>query len=85
MKIAVQERGTLENFIEKLKERECTAAQYEIWKDTDDTLTEYMEALDRTKHPAADRLRPYTKTMRCGFPDFTCTNPCSNPSKNRIV
>ncbi len=85
MKIAVQERGTLENFIEKLKERECTAAQYEIWKDTDDTLTEYMEALDRTKHPAADRLRPYTKTMRCGFPDFTCTNPCGNPSKNRIV
>ena len=70
MKIAVQERGTLENFIEKLKERECTAAQYEIWKDTDDALTEYMEALDRTKHPAADELRPYTKTMRCGFPGF---------------
>lgn len=85
MKIAVNERGTLDAFIGKLKERECSQAQYEIWKDTDRTLQEYMEALNRTKHPSADKLRPYTKTMRCGFPDFTCSNPCHNPSKNRII
>lgn len=85
MKIAVNERGTLDAFIGKLKERECSQAQYEIWKDTDKTLQEYMEALDRTKHLSANKLRPYTKTMRCGFPDFTCPNPCHNPSKNRIV
>ena len=85
MKIAVNERGTLDAFIGKLKERECSQAQYEIWKDTDDTLQEYMEALERMKHPAADKLRPYTKTMRCGFSDFTCPNPCHNPSKKRII
>ncbi len=83
MKVLINERGTMEAFIEKMKERECTEAQYEIWRQTEDTRNEYMEALDRSHHYANEDFRPYTKTMRCGFHDFTCTNPCNRANQKR--
>lgn len=85
LKVLINERGTMESFIEKMKERECTEAQYEIWKQTEETRDEYIESLDRNHHSSAEDFRPYTKTMRCGFSDFTCTKPCGRAMEKRKV
>ena len=73
MMININERGTLENFILKMKERCCTYAQLEINRQTVDTLNKYVEALSGEQK---EMLKKYCKGSRCTFPDYKCESPC---------
>ena len=74
--LEINEMGTLDNFILKLKERKCTFAQLEINKVTIETLKKYEHALRMKVHPRAEEIMQYTKGSRCTFPDYKCTAPC---------
>ena len=74
--LTINEMGTLDNFILKMKERKCTFAQLEINKITNETLKKYEHALRMKIHPRASEIIEYTKGSRCTFADFTCTAPC---------
>ena len=74
--LEVNEMGTLDAFILKLKERKCTFAQLEINHVCNDILKKYEHALRMKVHPRAEEIISYTKGSRCTFPDFTCTAPC---------
>ena len=76
MLISINERGTYENFILKLKERICTNAQLEICNQSRQTLLKYQEALNNDNHPLKDDISKYTKGARCTFADFKCTSDC---------
>lgn len=76
MLVLINERGTYENFILKLKERICTNAQLEICNQCRDTLLRYKEALEKSGHPLAEDIKNYTKGARCTFKDFKCTSDC---------
>lgn len=76
MLVLINERGTYENFILKLKERICTNAQLEICNQSRDTLMKYKETLEKSGHPLAEDIKNYTKGARCTFKDFTCTADC---------
>lgn len=76
MLININEQGTLENFILKMKERKCSFAQLEINDVTNGTLKKYIEELERKNHPRKDTLKTYSKGARCTFPDYTCPSPC---------
>ncbi len=75
--LQVNEMGTLDAFILKLKERKCTFAQLEINHVSIDTLNRYSAALTEKNHSRAEELNAYTKGSRCTFPDFKCTAPCN--------
>ena len=47
MLVLINERGTYENFILKLKERICTNAQLEICNQSRETLMKYKDALEK--------------------------------------
>ncbi len=72
----VNEMGTLDAFILKMKERKCTYAQLEINQITDETLKKYEYALRMKIHPRAEEMMGYTKGSRCTFPDYHCSSPC---------
>ena len=74
--LEINEMGTLDSFILKMKERKCTFAQLEINQVTNDTLKKYEYALRLKIHSRAEELINYTKGSRCTFPDFKCTAPC---------
>ena len=76
MLVQVNELGTLDNFILKMKERKCTFAQLEINNTTDDILTEYVQELGRKNHPQAEILKKYTLGSRCTFEDYKCISSC---------
>ena len=69
MLVKVNERGTVENFILKCKERLCGEAQLEI-------LHKYLENTKESKPIIYNYLLPYAKGVRCTFPGFKCTKPC---------
>ena len=74
--ININEFGTLDWFIQKMKERKCTYAQLEIAEQTDLILRKYVEELRAKNHPRAEELALYTKGSRCTFPDYKCPGPC---------
>lgn len=74
--LEINEMGTFDAFVLKMKERKCTFAQLEINQVTNDTLKKYVESLKIKSHPRAEELMQYTKGSRCTFPDFKCTSPC---------
>ena len=74
--LQVNEMGTLDSFILKMKERKCTFAQLEINQVTNETLKKYEYALRLKIHHRAEELIQYTHGSRCTFPDFKCTAPC---------
>ncbi len=78
--VEIVERGTIENFVLKLKERKCTYAQLEIDNQSTATLNRYYNEL-KEKNPtlANDFLLPCIRGSRCTFPDYTCTSPCGFP------
>lgn len=75
--LEINEMGTLDAFILKLKERKCTYAQLEINRICNDTLKKYEHALRMKVHPRAEEIIACTKGSRCTFPDFKCTAPCN--------
>ena len=74
--LEINEMGTLDAFILKMKERKCTFAQLEINKVCNEILKKYEYALRMKIHPRAEEIIQYTKGSRCTFPDFKCTAPC---------
>jgi len=74
--LEVNEIGSLDAFILKMKERKCTFAQLEINQVTNETLKKYEYALRLKIHHRAEEIINYTKGSRCTFPDFKCTAPC---------
>lgn len=74
--LTINERGTFDDFIMKLKERDCSAAQLEIYRQTVATKEKYYESLKEQNHPYVKRLEPYMKGRRCTYPDFKCPKPC---------
>ena len=74
--LEINEMGTLDAFILKMKERKCTNAQLEINKITNDTLKKYEYALRMKVHSRAEEIINYTKGSRCTFPDYKCPSPC---------
>ncbi len=76
MLVNINEFGTLDTFILKMKERKCACAQLEINQQTNLILKSYVRALEEKNHSRAEELAQYTKGARCTFPDFKCTNPC---------
>lgn len=76
MLININEFGSLDWFIQKMKERKCSFAQLEIADQTNLILKKYVEELKAKNHPRAEELARYTKGARCTFPDYKCPNPC---------
>lgn len=75
--VDVNERGTLDNFKLKLKERLCTFTQVEINDVTKDTLKKYVTELAKTKHDRLDELEKFTHGSRCLSGEFKCNAPCN--------
>ena len=74
--VTIHEEGTFDTFISKLKERDCSAAQLEIFRQSEETKKKYYEALKEKDHPYVKKLEPYMGKRRCGYPDYTCNHPC---------
>ncbi len=74
--LTINERGSFDDFIMKLKERDCSAAQLEIYRQSVDTKEKYYKALKEQNHPYAKKLEPYMHGRRCTYPDFNCPSPC---------
>lgn len=76
--VLVNERGTVENFVLKCKERLCGFAQLETAMQTKETLNKYLKNTENVKPRVYDYLLQYSKGARCMFPDYTCTakKPC---------
>lgn len=91
-KIKINEKGTFDNFILKMKERLCSAAQLEVAMQTEKTRNEYRNNLYLNKvefdedkmHPETywankemlEKLEQYEKGARCTFPDYDCPRDC---------
>ena len=76
MMVPVIERGTYENFITKLKERNCSCAQLEIDNQTTMSKKKMYDNLKVSNPELAEELEPYMKGSRCTFPDYECPSPC---------
>lgn len=91
-KVLINEKGTFDNFVLKMKERLCSAAQLEVAMQTEQTLKEYRSALTADLYdfhlnniyvPGMDKKREilekidsYSKGARCTFPDYDCPRDC---------
>ena len=78
--VNVNETGKYEDFIMKLYERLCTAAQLEVCDITKETLTKYIKALEISKlqsdRKILEEMKKYSIGARCTFEGFDCPSPC---------
>ena len=74
--ININERGTVENFILKTKERLCGYAQLEIMLQTKEILDKYIEATKETNKEVYEFLKEYETGIRCKYAGWKCTAPC---------
>ena len=78
--VNVNETGKYEDFIMKLYERLCTAAQLEVCDITKETLTKYIKALEISKlqsdRKILEEMKKYAIGARCTFEGFDCPSPC---------
>lgn len=77
MMIPIMERGTFENFILKMKERNCTQAQLEIDRQTTISKKKMFTHLLSENPQLAEELKPYLNGSRCTFKDYSCPSPCN--------
>ena len=85
MLIKINERGTVEDFILKCKERLCGCAQLEIMLQSKEILDKYIENTKETNEYVYEYLLPYQKGVRCTFKGWKCTSPCLWGAKNSLV
>lgn len=83
--VSINEVGDLDAFIQKTKERLCSAAQLEIMMQTKNTLLKYKNALEEKNHPRASDIATHSKGARCTFPDYTCIQDCKFKEGKRLV
>lgn len=84
MLIKVNERGTVEKFIEKCQERLCGCAQLETVLQTQEILNKYLENTKESNIDVYNFLLPYSKGARCTFPNFKCAKPCVWGAKHAL-
>ena len=84
MLLNINERGTVENFVLKAKERLCGHAQIEIAVQTDETMKQYLKNVENSNEMVYKYLLPYSKGARCTFPGWKCTTPCVFGPKNAM-
>jgi len=82
--VFVNERGTVENFVLKCKERLCGCAQLEIAMQTKETLQGYLRNTEKTNERVYNYLMQYAKGARCTFDDYHCNKPCIWGAKNAL-
>lgn len=82
--VYVNERGTVENFILKCKERLCGCAQLEIAMQTKETLNQYLKNTKETNWKVYEYLMQYATGARCTFYDYSCAKPCIWGAKNAL-
>jgi hypothetical protein len=82
--ICINERGTVENFVLKCKERLCGCAQLEIAMQTKDTLEKYLKNTKDTNRRVYNYLMQYATGARCTFADYNCAKPCIWGAKNAL-
>ena len=85
MLVHVNERGTVEKFIEKCQERLCGCAQLEIALQTKETLDKYLANTKGKNEAVYNYLNTYAKGARCTFPGFKCARPCIWGAKNALT
>ena len=78
--VNVNETGKYEDFIMKMYERLCTAAQLEVCDITRETLDKYIKSLEISKLKSdkkiLEEMKKYTIGARCTFPEFECPERC---------
>lgn len=84
MLIKINERGTVEDFILKTKERLCGCVQLETMIQTKETLDKYIAATEKKNPEVHQYLQNYASGVRCRFKDFSCTSPCMWGPKNAL-
>ena len=84
MLVWINERGTVENFVLKCKERLWGEAQLEIAQQTQCTMQKYLNHTKENKPEVYQYLLPYAKGARCTFPGYKCTKPCLWGAKNAL-
>lgn len=83
--VSINESGTYNKFILKIKERLCTTSQLEIMEQTRDTLLKYKKSLEANKHLLAEDISKYSRGAQCTFPDYTCDQDCKFLEGKRLV
>lgn len=74
--ININERGTVENFILKTKERLCGCAQLEIMLQTKEILDRYLKETKESNKEVYEYLKQYEAGVRCKYKGWKCTAPC---------
>lgn len=85
MLVKINERGTVEDFILKCKERLCGCAQLEIMLQTKEILDKYIENTKNTNKYVYEYLLPYERGVRCTFKGWKCASPCIWGAKNSLT
>ncbi len=85
MLVNIIERGTVENFILKCKERLCGEAQIEIMLQTKEILDKYIENTKDSNPEVYEYLLEYAPGVRCRFKGWKCISPCRWGSKNALT
>ena len=81
--LRITERGTLEDFVLKCRERLCGHAQLEIMNQSLYTLFKYYNI---TGNKYVKRyLSDYRNKAKCAFPYGTCKHPCTFGPKNSLT
>ena len=83
--IRVNRCGTIKTILKYVaQERACDRAQLEIERVyVDDMIPNIYDNLLKENHELADKVKPYTKRLRCGFPGYKCPGVCGHPRINR--
>ena len=84
--IKVNRCGTLKNILKYVaQERACDRAQLEIEKVyVDDMIPDiYNNLINEGKNDIAEKVKPYVRKLRCGFPRYHCPGTCGHPRINR--
>lgn len=75
MLVRICEIGTYRTFIGKCEERLCGQAQYEIMKQTEATLNEYVKGVENYDSEIYNELKKYNVGTRCNW-GYKCDAPC---------
>lgn len=86
--VKVNRSMSLKNMLKFVaQERACDMAQLEIERVyTHDIIPDaYQGLLDNNHEDLAEIVKPYVKRLRCGYPGYTCPNPCHHPRIDRKI
>lgn len=86
--IKVNRSMSIKNMLKYVsQERACDMAQLEIERIyTHDIIPDvYNGLINNNYNNLVEIVKPYVKKLRCGFPGYTCPNPCHHPRIDRKI